>query len=141
MADMNPEQITKKTPFVIALIPAYNESEKIGSVIAETSKFVNSIVVVDDGSADKTKDVATTLNAIVVRNKRNMGKGFALKRGIIECLKHNPDIIVTIDADGQHDGPVRGSRHPGDLELCRLRGQRHVRRHGRRRPGVAAGRT
>lgn len=103
MAEISSEQTSKELPVVIAVIPAYNESSKIGSVIAEASKFVNSIIVVDDGSVDKTKDIATTLNAIVVRNKRNMGKGFALKRGVIECLKYNPDIIVTIDADGQHD--------------------------------------
>jgi glycosyltransferase involved in cell wall biosynthesis len=97
------EKKVQKQPLVIAVIPAYNESLSIGSVIAETSKFVNSIIVVDDGSTDKTKEVATTLNAIVVRNKRNLGKGFALKRGIIESLKYDPDIIITIDGDGQHD--------------------------------------
>jgi glycosyltransferase involved in cell wall biosynthesis len=103
MAVLSSDQTNQRQPLIIAVIPAYNESTNIGSVIAATSKFVNSIIVVDDGSIDKTKDVATTLNAIVIRNKRNMGKGFALKRGIIECLKYNPDVIITIDADGQHD--------------------------------------
>src|SRR5919106_1280472 len=89
--------------FVIAVIPAYNESKNIRSVISETSKHVNSIIVVDDGSIDKTSELAAAMNTIVVRNKVNMGKGFALKRGLIECLRHNPDVVITIDADGQHD--------------------------------------
>lgn len=103
MAEITSEHAKQTEPIVIAVIPAYNESRNIGSVIAQASKFVSSIIVVDDGSADNTKDVAAALNAKVVRNKRNMGKGVALKRGIIECLRYNPDMVVTIDADGQHD--------------------------------------
>ena len=97
------EREAQKHPFVIALIPAYNESSYIKTVITETRKYVSSIIVVDDGSLDKTSEIAASVNAIVVRNKRNMGKGFAIKRGLTECLKYNPDIVVTIDADGQHN--------------------------------------
>ena len=93
----------KAQPSVAAIIPAYNESRNIASIIVETSKYVSFVIVVDDGSIDNTKEIAGTTNAFVIRNKLNMGKGFALKRGIIECLKYNPDIVVTIDADGQHD--------------------------------------
>lgn len=97
------ERETQKQPFVIAVIPAYNESNYIRTIIAETREFVSSVVVVDDGSVDKTSEIAASTDAIVIRNKRNMGKGFALKVGIGQCLKYNPDIVVTIDADGQHN--------------------------------------
>jgi glycosyltransferase involved in cell wall biosynthesis len=90
-------------PLIIALIPAYNESKNILSVVSETRKHVGYVIVIDDGSTDETKEIAEAANAIVIRNKRNMGKGFALKRGIIASLKYKPDIVVTIDADGQHD--------------------------------------
>ena len=88
---------------VIAIIPAYNESRNIGKIIAETSKYVTIIIVVDDGSEDNTAELAMSKNTKVIRTRRNMGKGTALKRGLVECLKYNPDIIVTLDADGQHD--------------------------------------
>ncbi len=48
-------------------------------------------------------EVAASMNAKVVRNRNNTGKGAALKRGLIECLKYNPDIVITLDGDGQHD--------------------------------------
>jgi glycosyltransferase involved in cell wall biosynthesis len=93
----------KKSKVIMAIIPAHNESETIGKVVAETKKYVNFVIVVDDGSSDNTSDVAASLNARVIRKKHNTGKGAALKRGFIECLKYNPDIVVTLDADGQHD--------------------------------------
>lgn len=93
----------KGNSVVIAIIPAYNESHNIRNITAETGKYVTMIIVVDDGSHDNTAELAMSKNVRVLRNRRNMGKGTALKKGIIECLKYNPDIIVTLDADGQHD--------------------------------------
>jgi len=93
----------KKRQVIMAIIPAHNESETIAKVVAETSKYVSFVVVVDDGSSDNTAEVAASMNARVVRNRNNTGKGAALKRGFIECLKYNPDIVITLDADGQHD--------------------------------------
>jgi glycosyltransferase involved in cell wall biosynthesis len=93
----------EKRQVIIAIIPAYNESETIGKVVAETSKYVSSVIVIDDGSTDNTAEVASSMNATVVRNRHNAGKGAALKRGFIECLKCGPDVVITLDADGQHD--------------------------------------
>ena len=95
--------MNKKNPIVVAIIPAYNESRSIGKIIAETNKYVSMVIVVDDGSQDDTADIATSMDAHVISHSRNIGKGAALKRGLNECSKYNPDIIVTLDADGQHD--------------------------------------
>jgi glycosyltransferase involved in cell wall biosynthesis len=97
------ENIDKQKPVVIAVIPAFNESQSIAEIIGEVRKYVTSIVVVDDGSYDKTADIAMSMNVNLVRHGRNMGKGIALKSGIKESLKYNPDIIITLDADAQHD--------------------------------------
>jgi glycosyltransferase involved in cell wall biosynthesis len=94
---------SSKNSVIMAIIPAYNESQNIKRITAETSKYVNMVIVVDDGSHDNTAELAISVNAKVVRNRQNMGKGTALKRGVVECLKYNPDIIITLDADGQHD--------------------------------------
>ena len=88
---------------IIAVIPAYNESKGIKSLIETTKKYVNNIIVIDDGSKDDTYFQSQSDNVIVLRNKRNRGKGAALRKGFRESLKYNPDIIVTLDADGQHD--------------------------------------
>jgi glycosyltransferase involved in cell wall biosynthesis len=88
---------------IVAVIPAYNESRSIANIISETAKYVTSIVVVDDGSRDNTTEVAESCGVKVRRHMHNIGKGAALKTGFIECLKQNPDFVITIDADGQHD--------------------------------------
>jgi glycosyltransferase involved in cell wall biosynthesis len=89
---------------VMAIIPAYNEAANIRKTIQEATNYVSSIVVVDDGSQDNTAEIAKTMNVKVIRNKYNMGKGAALKKGLLEaCRYNNVDIVVTLDADGQHD--------------------------------------
>ena len=96
------KQVRKK-PKIIAVIPAYNEEKTIATVIIETEKHVNKIIVVDDGSTDHTAEIAQRMGAIVIQHPQNMGKGAALKTGFKEALKHNPDIVVTLDADLQHN--------------------------------------
>ncbi len=90
---------------VTVVIPAYNEEKTIGNVISETASIMNGldvpyeIIVVNDGSTDKTGQIASTHKAIVLSNKKNYGKGYALRR----ALQHaTGDIIVTIDSDGEH---------------------------------------
>jgi glycosyltransferase involved in cell wall biosynthesis len=97
------EDDSRKESRVIVVIPAFNEAHTIEDIISKTRKFASLIVVVDDGSGDDTARLCKSLNVIVIRNSRRMGKGIALKRGIIEAIRYDPDIVVTLDADGQHD--------------------------------------
>jgi glycosyltransferase involved in cell wall biosynthesis len=114
MQSLTPEESTagieilrenkRKMPVVMAIIPAYNEARNIKKIALEASKYVTSVIVVDDGSNDNTvAEIANNMNVKVIRNGHNRGKGVALRRGIIESLKYNPDVIVTLDADGQHN--------------------------------------
>lgn len=88
---------------VVAIIPAFNEEDNIVNIINSVKKFVNFVIVVDDGSIDNTYQNAISTGVKVIRNTRNRGKGFALKRGFQMCAQYNPDIVITIDADGQHN--------------------------------------
>ena len=85
---------------IIALLPAYNAEISIGSMVLKTKKHVNEVTVIDDGSTDNTARIAELAGAKVIRHESNMGKGAALKTGF-ESVS-GADIIVTIDADGQH---------------------------------------
>lgn len=86
---------------ILACIPAYNEELVIADLIKKTSLHVDQIVVCDDGSKDKTEKEAKNSGAKVIRHKKNMGKGAALKTLFDYAKKSDFDIIVTIDGDGQ----------------------------------------
>jgi glycosyltransferase involved in cell wall biosynthesis len=87
---------------ILALIPAYNESQHIGKVITQASSFLP-ILVVDDGSTDGTSDIVKQTGASLIEVKPNQGKGNALKTGFTWALKQGYDGVLTLDADGQHD--------------------------------------
>jgi len=72
-------------------------------VVRETSKYVDEIIVVDDGSIDRTAKIAYDLGATVLQHSRNMGVGAAMRTGINYAKKIRPDLLVTLDADGQHN--------------------------------------
>lgn len=69
----------------------------------ETSKYVDRIIVIDDGSKDKTSKIANHLGATVLYHTRNMGVGAAMRTGTNYAKKFKPDIVVTLDGDGQHN--------------------------------------
>jgi glycosyltransferase involved in cell wall biosynthesis len=87
---------------VAVVIPAYNEERFIGSIVLKAQEFADDVIVVDDGSTDETGEVARAAGAILVRHGRNKGKGEALNTGFGKARELEADILVTLDADGQH---------------------------------------
>lgn len=87
----------------VAVVPAYNETNTIGSVICETANFVDEVVVIDDGSSDDTASVAKDHGATVIPHAINTGVGGAVRTGYLYAIRNNHRIVVQIDADGQHD--------------------------------------
>ena len=85
------------------VIPAYNEEKNIGEVIEAVKKYTKDIIVVDDCSTDKTGEISIKRGAKVLRHIVNRGLGGALGTGIKSAILDGADIIVTLDADGQHD--------------------------------------
>ncbi|RLF76912.1 glycosyltransferase family 2 protein [Thermococci archaeon] len=81
------------------VIPAYNEANRIGTVLSEIPEFVDEIIVVDDGSEDNTSEVAKRFGVKTLRLEPNQGKGAAMREGVKEAMG---DIIIFMDADGQH---------------------------------------
>ncbi|MBD3251536.1 glycosyltransferase [Candidatus Uhrbacteria bacterium] len=87
----------------IAVIPAYHEETRITPVIQSIRALVDAVVVVDDGSSDRTQEVAKQAGAIALRHRLNRGQGAALRTGTEAAIRLGADIIVHVDADGQHD--------------------------------------
>jgi glycosyltransferase involved in cell wall biosynthesis len=87
---------------VIIGIPAFNEENNIGPIVVKLKKKYDHVVVCDDGSSDMTQTIASSLGAIVVRHEKNLGYGAAIKTIFNESKKIDADVLVTFDADGQH---------------------------------------
>jgi len=88
---------------IVAGIPAYNEEKTIARVILIAQRYVDLVVVCDDGSQDMTADIAQKMGAIVIRHERNLGYGAAVQALFEKAKALNADLLLTIDADGQHD--------------------------------------
>jgi glycosyltransferase involved in cell wall biosynthesis len=87
----------------LACIPAYNEERAIAAVVLGAMKYVDKVVVCDDGSTDMTGEIAERLGALVIRHERNMGKGEALRSLFRVAREMDADVMVTMDGDGQHN--------------------------------------
>ena len=131
---------------ILALIPAYEEAPRIGAVV-EAARLYLPVVVVDDGSTDRTSDRARQAGATVIRQVPNAGKGAALRAGFRHALEAGAPAVVTLDADGQHD-PAEipmflerfADRHAGLIIGQRdLGGMPPVRRLSNRIGGIALG--
>jgi glycosyltransferase involved in cell wall biosynthesis len=88
---------------ICALIPAYNAQETIGSVLKKMEPLKIDTIVVNDGSSDETKRVASENGALLLDHPLNLGKGAALRTGFQYILQRNYEVVITLDADGQHD--------------------------------------
>jgi len=97
---------------LIIAIPAFNEAQVIGSVIDDVCHIFPQaeIVVIDDGSSDDTGQVAQRHGVFVVRHRMNRGLGGAIGTALLWARRRKADLLVTIDADGQHD--------PHDIEAA-----------------------
>lgn len=88
---------------VLCAIPCLNEEVAIGSVVLRARRHVQEVLVVDDGSADNTEEVARLAGATVLRHKENRGKGEAYRTLWAHARVHGFDALVVLDGDGQHD--------------------------------------
>ena len=87
---------------IVVGIPAFNEEENIGKIIAKLKKITNEIIICNDNSTDSTKEIAEQMGVIVVNHERNLGYGAAIKTIFLKAREVGADILVTMDGDGQH---------------------------------------
>lgn len=97
----------EKMPRTLAAIAAYNEEVAIGSVVLRCQRQVDEVLVVDDGSEDRTAEIAKLAGAVVQRIPTNAGKGTAIQTALAYARANGFDAVVLLDGDGQHD--------PGDI--------------------------
>jgi len=90
----------ERTQLITAIIPAYNEQVSIGSIVLKTKMYVDRVIVIDDGSEDRTEEIAVLAGAETIKHNINQGKGKALETGF-KAAKGS-EIIITLDGDGQH---------------------------------------
>ncbi len=88
---------------ICAVIPAFNNEATIAKVVVETRRQIGHVVVIDDGSTDKTARLAEDAGARVIKISKNRGKGNALRIAFRYALENDLDAIITLDADLQHD--------------------------------------
>ena len=93
----------QKKPGVFAAIPCFNEERCIGSVVVKARKYVDKVIVIDDGSTDATSEVAAAAGAEVYQHGQNRGYGAAIRSALEKGRQLGADILVILDGDGQHD--------------------------------------
>jgi glycosyltransferase involved in cell wall biosynthesis len=90
-------------PIIMVGIPSYNEEIAIGSLVLRVSQYADKVVVLDDGSTDRTADIARLAGAEVIQHDKNLGKGAALRDLFAYATQCDVDVLVIIDGDGQHN--------------------------------------
>lgn len=96
--------MSEKNPMkIIVGTPAYNEEKYIGSIVLQARQYADEVIVVDDGSTDRTNLIAGLAGAHVVRHTENKGYGSAIQSIMAEAATRNADILVILDADSQHN--------------------------------------
>ena len=87
----------------VALVPAFQAEETVAAVVSGLLAHVPAVLVVDDGSADRTSAEAARAGARVLRLETNAGKGSAIRAGLADILVSDATHVAFVDADGQHD--------------------------------------
>lgn len=87
---------------IAVIVPALNEEVTIGSVVLQLKEYARTVLVVDDGSTDRTTDIARMAGAQVIRLEENQGKAFAVKIGMDALKGRDLRAVVMVDGDGQH---------------------------------------
>ena len=95
--------VAEAKPLVVVGIPAFNEEKTIAKGVLQVRKYVDWVVVCDDGSTDMTAEIAERLGADVVRHEKNLGYGVTLKSLFRRAQELGADLMVTLDGDGQHN--------------------------------------
>jgi glycosyltransferase involved in cell wall biosynthesis len=88
---------------VVVAIPSFNNEDHIAGVVAKTKKYVDEVIVIDDGSTDMTAEIAVKTGAKVIKHPQNQGYGSALRSCFEAGRSQDTDILVIIDGDGQHN--------------------------------------
>jgi glycosyltransferase involved in cell wall biosynthesis len=101
MAEL-PDAVAIDRTTVAAVIPAYLEEKHVGDVVRRTLGQLPNVVVVDDGSSDRTADEARTAGADVIVHEQNRGKGESIKSGFRYWLEQGSTYVMILDGDGQH---------------------------------------
>ncbi|KKH64210.1 glycosyltransferase family 2 protein [Methanosarcina mazei] len=119
----------------IAAMPAYNEAHVIAEVILGCKKYVDNVIVVDDGSSDNTAEVARSAGGYVVKHEVNKGYGAALKSCFKLAREFNADVMIIMDSDGQHNPDeiprlLEPLKHGADLVI----GSRFINGNGKNVP-------
>lgn len=99
----NTEARHKSVSRSIAAIPCYNEALSVGSVVLKARRYVDEVLVIDDGSTDDTRAIAQEAGAVVITHQKNAGKGAAVKTALEYARVRGFEYLVLLDGDGQHD--------------------------------------
>lgn len=99
-----PDKSVKQTRSrIIAAIPCLNEGQFIGDIVTRTRRYVDKVVVIDDGSTDNTSKAARAAGADVIKNEIKQGAGAATRAAFEMAKTCNASVLITLDGDGQHD--------------------------------------
>jgi len=126
------------------LIPCLNEEQAIAGVVGDAMSLGMPVIVVDDGSDDRTPSIVASMGVTLLRHETRRGKGEALRTGFREAMRHGFDGVFTMDGDGQHlaaDIPamLEASRqHPGAIVIGARLLEKEQQPPGRRRANAVA---
>ena len=87
---------------IVIGIPAFNEEKNIAKIIIQLQKISTDIIVCDDGSQDMTSEIAQELGVELIKHKKNLGYGAAIRSIFLKAREMDIDALVTFDSDGQH---------------------------------------